>query len=105
MLPTRQLCGTTSTLAYLVLLRVEIARFTRPGVDPRPTRLCCSDPHLTVERCYLLRCPVQSGRSSSAWFPRLHQRRSGRLHKGIIRPPSLPDQHGPWDDMIRLSEI
>ncbi|MEY4420108.1 MAG: hypothetical protein RLZZ498_704, partial [Pseudomonadota bacterium] len=28
-LPTRQLCGTTSTLAYLVLLRVEIARFTR----------------------------------------------------------------------------
>ncbi len=29
MLPTRQLCGTTSTLAYLVLLRVEIARFTR----------------------------------------------------------------------------
>ena len=34
-----------------------------------PTRLCCSDPHLTVERCYLLRCPVQSGRSSSAGFP------------------------------------
>ena len=30
MLPTRQLRGTTSTLAYLVLLRVEIARFTRP---------------------------------------------------------------------------
>jgi len=27
-LPTRQLRGTTSTLAYLVLLRVEIARFT-----------------------------------------------------------------------------
>jgi len=32
MLPTRQLCGTTSTLAYLVLLRVEIARFTRQGL-------------------------------------------------------------------------
>jgi len=31
MLPTRQLCGTTSTLAYLVLLRVEIARFTQGG--------------------------------------------------------------------------
>jgi len=33
-LPTRQLCGTTSTLAYLVLLRVEIARFTRSGRRP-----------------------------------------------------------------------
>ena len=32
MLPTRQLCGTTSTLAYLVLLRVEIARFTPGGL-------------------------------------------------------------------------
>ena len=62
-----------------------------------PTRLCCSDPHLTVERCYLLRCPVQSGRSSSAGFPpqrlallpvaasfELHQRRSGVLHDLII---------------------
>jgi len=57
---------------------------------PAATRLCCSDPHLTVERCYLLRCPVQSGRSSSAVFPPhafrpgpcgLHQRRSGVLHK------------------------
>jgi hypothetical protein len=36
-------------LAYLVLLRAEIARFTRIGVAPSPTRLCCSDPHLTVE--------------------------------------------------------
>jgi hypothetical protein len=66
--------------AYLVLLRVEIARFTRT----QSARLCCSDPHLTVERCYLLRCPVQSGRSSSASFRRLHQRRSGELHAGII---------------------
>ena len=80
MLPTRQLCGTTSTLAYLVLLRAEIARFTRTEA----ARLCCSDPHLTVERCYLLRCPVQSGRSSSARFPGLHQRRSGELHLLII---------------------
>ena len=84
MLPTRQLCGTTSTLAYLVLLRVEIARFTQvafralggygvtglrlnvwlapSGTNLRwhphrtplvaendLTRLCCSDPHLTVD--------------------------------------------------------
>jgi len=39
------------TPAYLVLLRVEIARFTRStglaaGI---PTRLCCSDPHLAVD--------------------------------------------------------
>ena len=65
-----------SSLAYLALLRAEIARFTRT----KPARLCCSNPHLTVERCYLLRCPVQSGRSSDAVFPRLHQRRSGRLY-------------------------
>ena len=67
-------------LAYLVLLRVEIARFTRT----KSARLCCSDPHLTVERCYLLRCPTQSGRSSSAPFRDLHQRRSGELHAKII---------------------
>jgi len=36
-----------STCAYLVLLRVEIARFTR--CLAAPTRLCCSDPHLTVD--------------------------------------------------------
>jgi len=39
-------------LAYLVLLRVEIARFTRCAdrlsTLATPTRLCCSDPHLTV---------------------------------------------------------
>ncbi len=69
-----------STCAYLVLLRVEIARFTRT----ESARLCCSDPHLAVERCYLLRCPAQSGPSSSAAFRRLHQRRSSRLHGGII---------------------
>ena len=34
-----------SSLAYLVLLRAEIARFTRT----ESARLCCSDPHLTVE--------------------------------------------------------
>ncbi len=68
-------------MAYLVLLRVEIARFTRT----QSARLCCSDPHLTVERSYLLRCPVQSGRSSSASFRRLHQRRSGELHEGDYR--------------------
>jgi hypothetical protein len=36
--PTRQLSGTTSILAYLVLLRAEIARFTRT----ESARLCCS---------------------------------------------------------------
>ena len=60
MLPTRQLCGTTSTLAYLVLLRVEIARFTLIGsrsgwlggsrlrvtgsVDTDPTVACATAP-------------------------------------------------------------
>ncbi len=62
-----------SSCAYLVLLRVEIARFTRT----ESARLCCSDPHLTVERCYLLRCPAQSGPSSSTPFRDLYQRRSG----------------------------
>jgi len=92
MLPTRQLtprnhrekaCGEPRPFrkAYLVLLRVEIARFTRT----QSARLCCSDPHLTVERCYLLRCPVQSGRSSSASFRKLHQRRSGELHGNDYR--------------------
>jgi hypothetical protein len=37
-----------------------------------------------VERYYLLRCPVQSGRSSSASFRKLHQRRSSVLHNLII---------------------
>jgi hypothetical protein len=32
------------------------------------TRLCCSDPHLAVDSRWLLRCPVQSGPSSSAPF-------------------------------------
>ena len=37
--------GAPSSCAYLVLLRAEIARFTRT----ESARLCCSDPHLTVE--------------------------------------------------------
>ena len=80
MLPTRTLRGTTSTCAYLVLLRAEIARFTRT----QSARLCCSDPHLAVERGYLLRRPVQSGLSSSAPFRAMHQRQSGGLHPLII---------------------
>ena len=76
MLPTRQLRGATSTLAYLVLLRVEIARFTPAGLPcGTPTGLVSvaliltlGSCDLSVERCYLLRCPVQSGRSSSAPF-------------------------------------
>ena len=40
-----------------------------------PTRLCCSDPHLSVGRCYLLRRSVQSGRSSrGAWPPAIARR-------------------------------
>ena len=54
------------TPAYLVLLRVEIARFTRPQLAFGTTRLCCSDPHLAVDSRWLLRRPVQSGPSSSA---------------------------------------
>ena len=49
------------------------------------TRLCCSDPHLAVGSRWLLRCPVQSGRSSSARFPIRHQRRSGVLHGADYR--------------------
>ena len=54
-LPTRQLRGSRSgrcgepprfALAYLVLLRVEIARFTRT----ESARLCCSNPHLGALR-------------------------------------------------------
>jgi len=56
MLPTRQLRGPRSwrcgepprfALAYLVLLRVEIARFTRT----KSARLCCSNPHLGLRPC------------------------------------------------------
>jgi len=95
MLPTRQLRGTTSTLAYLALLRVEIARFTRT----QSARLCCSDPHLTVERGYLLRCPAQSGRSSSAPFRDLHQRRPDGLHPRIIIHELMSAR------MIRITEL
>ncbi len=56
MLPTRQLSLRSHKskqrgeprhfgLAYLVLLRVEIARFT----PTQWARLCCSNPHLTVD--------------------------------------------------------
>jgi len=46
-----------------------------------PTRLCCSDPHLTVDRCYLLRRSVQSGRSSRGTRPPAIARRTlpGRM--------------------------
>jgi len=58
-LPTRRLVRSHTskpgprprlTPAYLVLLRVEIARFTRCArlAAGASTRLCCSDPHLAV---------------------------------------------------------
>jgi hypothetical protein len=51
-LPTRQLCGATSTLAYLVLLRVEIARFTPPlGLVPSA---CASGAALEEDSSLLL---------------------------------------------------
>ena len=74
------------------------------GAAPKVTRLCCSDPHLTVERCYLLRCPVQSGRSSSATFLSLHQRRPSRLHKGIIHRSMIRIHHAPSVQFLRRSE-
>ena len=43
-----------------MLLPVEIARFTRT----EPARLCCSNPRLAADRCYLLRRPAESGLSS-----------------------------------------
>ena len=46
-LPTRRLRGATSTPAYLVLLRAEIARFTRPpGLRPG-SRGACAPPART----------------------------------------------------------
>ena len=59
--PTRSLLpGRNQATAYLVLLPVEIARFTRT----KPARLCCSNPRLTAGRRYLLRRPAESGLSS-----------------------------------------
>jgi hypothetical protein len=46
----------------------------------RKTRLCCSDPHLTVGRCYLLRCSVESGRSSRRMTLPAIARRTLRPH-------------------------
>ena len=62
----------------------------KPKLPQTLTRLCCSNPHLTVERRYLLRCPLQSGRSSSAAFPPLHQRRPSELHICIILRATSP---------------
>ncbi len=50
--------------AYLVLLRVEIARFTRTHLAMRATRLCSSNPHLAVDGRYPLPCSMESGLSS-----------------------------------------
>ena len=54
--------GAPSTLAYLVLLRVEIARFTRTEA----ARLCCSNPHL---RATGLRQQLVSGQWLTATLP------------------------------------
>jgi hypothetical protein len=44
-----------------------VAACTAPAL-PTQTRLCCSDPRLTPEGCYPLRCSMQSGPSSRAPF-------------------------------------
>ncbi len=54
--------GAPSTLAYLVLLRVEIARFTRTEA----ARLCCSNPHLRAMR---LRAQPVGGQLLAATLP------------------------------------
>ena len=90
--------GHTSTPAYLVLLQVEIARFTRSAslslaasVLSPTTRLCGSDPHLAVDGGYPLPCPVESGLSSTKTSS---QRPSGALprswyHAGLCCPAVL----------------
>jgi hypothetical protein len=54
--------GAPSTLAYLVLLRVEIARFTQTEL----ARLCCSNPHL---RAMHLRTQLIGGQRLAATLP------------------------------------
>ena len=48
-----------------MLLRVEIARFTRT----KSARLCSSNPRLAAERRYLLHRPMESGLSSEVFLP------------------------------------
>ena len=64
--------------AYLGLLQVEIARFTRTHLAACTTRLCCSNPHLTVDGRYPLLCSMESGLSSTHQSIRV-QRLSGEL--------------------------
>jgi hypothetical protein len=65
--------------AYLGLLRVEIARFTRLCLSTHATRLWCSNPHLTVDGRYPLPCSMESGLSSAHPTPANVQRPSGEL--------------------------
>jgi hypothetical protein len=85
-------------MAYLVLLRVEIARFTRI----ESTRLCCSDPHLMSQNfrfaifsgqplaatlSYAVRTFLQCVVSHTTLTRRpcgMHQRRPSELHLRII---------------------
>src|SRR6476619_5529073 len=46
------------------------------------TRLCCSDPRLTADGCYPLRCPMESRLSSAQ--PKVAQRPPGLLHPPIL---------------------
>ena len=85
-------------MAYLVLLRVEIARFTRI----ESTRLCCSDPHLIALNFRLKRFSGQPLAATLSYAVRtflqclvshttlsrrpcgMHQRRPSELHEVII---------------------
>ena len=78
--------GHTSTPAYLVLLQVEIARFTQTEL----ARLCCSNPHLAVDGGYPLPCPVESGLSSTKTSS---QRPSGALPHSWYHAASGPLSH------------
>jgi len=49
---------------YLVLLRAEIAAFHPDFAQQNLTRLCGSDPHLTVDGNYPLRRYLEPGLSS-----------------------------------------
>ncbi len=90
--------------AYLVLLRVEIARFTRTHPRARATRLCSSNPHLAVDGRYPLPCSMESGLSSmqhvlrhphsdrlmsfrADYLTRFETRlRNGRFYAGLAQP-------------------
>lgn len=88
---------TGSSTTYLMLLRVEIARFTRI----KSTRLCCSNPHLTVDRCYLLRRPMESGLSSERILSAISWRTSSGKYSRFKRAMQWPSLANPFDFVVK----